>query len=72
MVTSVVDPDPGPVESASFCRIRTAFQGRPIRIRICIHFNQIKKLTFFPENLNMLSKILDYNTYDTDEKDKTV
>ncbi len=40
--------------------------------RYHINYEHIKKL-FFPENFNMLSKILKiYDTFNSDEKDKTL
>jgi hypothetical protein len=34
---------------------------------------KVNQVDFFPENFNMLSKILKtYDTFDTDEKDKTL
>jgi hypothetical protein len=72
--TSAVDPEP--VESALFYWIRISIQDLPIRIQIRTHFNQITaklKCIFFPENFNVLcKKIVNHDTYDNDEKDKTM
>jgi hypothetical protein len=49
---------------------------QPIRIGIDINYKQngkVDKADVFPENFNMLSKILKtYDTFDNDEKDNTL
>jgi hypothetical protein len=57
--SSVVDPDR--VGSASFFRIRIGFgiQGMPIRIGInAWHMKKLINYNFFPQNFNMMVKIL--------------
>ncbi len=58
---TVLDPDR--VGSASVCRIRISINDTKAN----------EKNDFFPENFNMMSKMLKtYDTLDTDEKDKTL
>ncbi len=71
---NVVDPDSGRVGFASlFFRIRIGIKGMPIPIGV--NSKQMKKLlnlTFYRKFQYAVQNTENYDTFDTDERDKTL